>query len=53
MSGNLEDAVSIFQYLDLNKYRVIDFTGDERTYRTLVCAVTASNTKKGIGWISV
>jgi hypothetical protein len=52
LSGEFADAVSIFEYLNSNKYRVVYFIGDEDTYRTLVCAAIATNTKKGVSWIS-
>ena len=52
LSGNFADAVSISEYLNSNKYRVVYFIGDERTYRTLVRVAIAMNTQKGIGWIS-
>ena len=47
-SGNYADVVSIFEYLNSNKYRVVYFIGDEHIYRTLVCAVIETNIKKGI-----
>ena len=42
------DVVSIFEYLNSNKYRVVYSIGDEHVYRTLVCAVIETNIKKGI-----
>ena len=46
------DVVSIFEYPNSNEYRVAYFIGDEHIYRTLVCAVSVTNRKKGIIWIS-
>jgi len=51
-SGDFADAVSIFEYMNSNKYRVVYFIGDEQTFRKLVCAAITTNTKKGITWIS-
>ena len=52
LTGDSDETVKIFEYLNSNRHRVVYFIGDEQTYRTMVCAEMAMQTKEGLTWVS-